>query len=166
MGSTYTPADLVKLVQSRTDSATQTTTTKATWHSTVAAQRTLSTQVAPILRDLRRYVIGLFGPTSPVLADFGFSPPKQATRTPEQKAAAAAKAKATRAVRHTMGKKQKKAVKGDVTGIIVTPVTAQMASIPGAPVAPSGASGPPTAPAAPIGAPASTVAPPAAKSAG
>jgi hypothetical protein len=36
-----------------------------------------------------------------------------------------AKRAATRAARHTMGPKQKKAVKGDVTGVVVTPVTSQ-----------------------------------------
>jgi hypothetical protein len=46
-----------------------------------------------------------------------------AARTPEEKIAAAAKAKATRAARHTMGSKQKAKVKGTVT-TIVTPAAA------------------------------------------
>jgi hypothetical protein len=111
LGTTYTPADLVKLVQSRIDSANGAATTKANWHSTVVADRTLNTNLTPVLRALRQYVINVFGETSPILADFGFSPPKKATRTPEEKAAAAAKAKATRGLRHTMGKTQKKAIK-------------------------------------------------------
>jgi hypothetical protein len=124
-GSTYTPADLVKLIQSRIDAAGTTNTAKATWHSTVLAGETLNTKLTPLLRTLRQYVINVYGATSPVLADFGFAPPKSATRTPEEKAAAAAKAKATRAARHTQGKKQKKTVKGNVTGIVVTPVTSE-----------------------------------------
>jgi hypothetical protein len=47
-----------------------------------------------------------------VLADFGFTAPKKRTLTPGQKAVAAAKAKATRTAPHTMGKVQKKSVKG------------------------------------------------------
>jgi hypothetical protein len=139
-GSTYTPADLVKLIQSRIDSADRTNTTKAAWHSEVLAGRALNTNLAPIVRNLRQYVINVFGETSPVLADFGFAPPKRATLTPEQKAAAAVKAKATRAARHTSGKKQKKAVKGDVTGIVVTPVTAQKPGT--SPAAPAATTGP------------------------
>jgi hypothetical protein len=79
-----------------------------------------------------------------VLADFGFAPPKAATRTPEEKAAAAAKAKATREARHTLGKSQKKTVKGNVTGIVVTPVT----SAPPTAVSVSGATPPATGAAA------------------
>lgn len=123
-GSTYTPADLVRLVQSRVDSANTASAAKASWHSTVLAHKTVTAMLTPILRELRQYSIHVFGETSPVLADFGFAPPKHATRTPEEKAAAAAKAKATRAARHTASKKQKKVVKGNVTGIVITPVTA------------------------------------------
>ncbi len=112
VGSTYTPADLVKLVQSRIDSANGSATVKASWHSSVVEDRTLNTKVTPVIRALRQHVINVFGATSPVLADFGFTPPKRATRTPEQKAASAAKAKATRAARHTMGKVQKKGRQG------------------------------------------------------
>jgi hypothetical protein len=114
LGSTYTPADLVKLVQSRIDSANGANASKATWHSKVVEDKTLNTKLTPVIRALRQHVINVFGEASPVLADFGFTAPKRATRTPEEKAAAAAKAKATRAARHTMGKKQKKDVKGTV----------------------------------------------------
>jgi hypothetical protein len=123
VGSTYTPADLVKLVQSRIDATGQADATKATWHSSVLAGEALNTKLTPVLRALRQYVINVFGAASPVLADFGFAPPKSATRTPEEKAAATAKAKATRTARHTMGKVQKKTVKGNVTGIVITPTT-------------------------------------------
>ena len=148
VGSTYTPADLVKLVQSRIDSANGAATTKANWHSTVVEDKTLNSKLTPVIRALRQYVINVFGDTSPVLADFGFAPPKRATRTPEQKAAAAAKAKATRAARHTAGKNQKKNVKGAVTATLV--VTPTGSSQPVASSAPTAAAGP--APAAPASA--------------
>jgi type I site-specific restriction endonuclease len=121
-GSTYTPADLVKLVQSRIDSTGTVAAANATWHSTVTAHEALSTKLTPVLRGLRQYVLNAFGETSPVLADFGFTAPKTATKTPEQKAAAAAKAQATRKARGTLGKNQKKGVKGAVTAtLVVTP---------------------------------------------
>ena len=58
-----------------------------------------------------------------MLADFGINPKARAPLTVEAKAAAAAKRAATRAARHTMGSQQKKAIKGDVTGVLVTPIT-------------------------------------------
>ncbi|MDP9036381.1 MAG: hypothetical protein M3O50_16390 [Myxococcota bacterium] len=118
-GSTYTPADLMKLVQSRIDSTAEATATKAIWHSKVVADEALTKKLSPVLRALREYLINVYGERSPVLADFGFTPPKRATRTPEQKAAAAAKAKATRQARHTMGAKQKKGIRGAVTATLV-----------------------------------------------
>ncbi len=129
-GSTYSPADLVKLIQNRMDTIAKADAIKATWHSTVLAGEAQNTQLTPILRALRQHVINVYGAASPVLADFGFAPPKTTARTPEAKAAAAAKSKATRAARHTMGKNQKKAVKGNVTGIVVTPTTSAEASPP------------------------------------
>jgi hypothetical protein len=145
LGSAYTPADLVKLVQSRLDAASTTTTTKANWHSTVVAEKALNAKLTPVLRALRQYVINVFGAASPVLADFGFAPSKLTTRTPEEKAAATAKAKATRAARHTMGTKQKKGVKGAVTGIVVTPITApQPTAAPTVPSAPATSTGTPS----------------------
>jgi hypothetical protein len=67
VGSTYTPADLVKLVQSRIDSTATANTAEATWHSTVVAGHALTTKVTPVLRALRQYVINVYGATSPVL---------------------------------------------------------------------------------------------------
>jgi hypothetical protein len=114
-GATFTPAELVKLFQSRIDSANRVSTEKANWHSTVEADKALSAKLTPVLRGLRQYVLNAFGETSPVLADFGFTPPKKRTLTPEKKAAAALLAKATRKARHTVGKKQKLAIKGAVS---------------------------------------------------
>jgi hypothetical protein len=59
-----------------------------------------------------------------VLADFGIHPKARTPPTVEASLAAVAKRRATRAARRTMGSQQKKAVKGDVTGVVVTPTTA------------------------------------------
>ena len=150
-GAAYAPAGLVKLIQSRIDSANTVAAGKANWHSTVVANKALNTNLTPVLRALRDYVINVFGAASPVLADFGLAPPKRATRTPEQKAAAAAKAKATRAARHTAGKNQKKNVKGAVTATLV--VTPTGSSQPVASSAPTAAAGPAPAAPAPASAP-------------
>jgi hypothetical protein len=111
-GMTFTPDALVKLVQSHLDSINAIAASRATWHSQVVSGQALSAQLTPILRGLRQYVINANGETSPVLADFGFTAPKKGVLTPDEKAAAAVKTKATREARHTMGKVQKKSVKG------------------------------------------------------
>jgi hypothetical protein len=56
----------------------------------------------------------------------------------EKRAAATAKLRATRTARGTTSKKQKLAVKGDVTGVTVTPITTPApASPPAAPAGPA-----------------------------
>jgi hypothetical protein len=114
-GDIYTPQSLVAFVQSRIDANNQVLTTKAAWANATKTYKALSTKAAAVERGLRNFVIGMFGPTSPKLADFGFTPSSRATQTAEQKAASAAKRAATRAARGTKGKKQKAAIHGTVT---------------------------------------------------
>jgi hypothetical protein len=150
-GGTFTPTQIVdelsKLVTLRADvdAARAATTTK------VDAERAQ-------LPALRAFMLGfvqalrvLFGTQADVMADFGL-PPKKA-RTPltvEQKAAAAAKRKATRTARGTKSAKAKKGIKGDVTGVVVTPVVVEQIAPTPAPTAA------PTTGAAPGGAPTRT----------
>ena len=107
-GATYSPADLVTLLGSRTSQAATVASTHAAWLAAVAAEQALSTKLSPILRGLRQYVLNSFGAESPVIADFGFTATVRKTPVPATLVAAAAKAKATRAARHTMGTVQKK----------------------------------------------------------
>jgi hypothetical protein len=126
--STYTMAALEQLIQSRIDAANAVANAKANWHDAMATYDALNTKVTEVVRGLRQYVINAFGQNSPVLADFGFTPPKKATLTPEQKVAKAAKAKATREARGTMGKKQKALIKGTVS--TTAPATSPAAPAP------------------------------------
>jgi hypothetical protein len=112
--STYTMATLVQLVQSRIDAANTVVNARAHWVDASAAYGALNTQVTQVVRDLRQYVISVYGKDSPVLADFGFTPSKRTPLTPEQLVARAQKAAATRVARGTMGKKQKAKIKGTV----------------------------------------------------
>ena len=110
--TTYTPQSLAAFIQSRIDLANAAVTTRAHWRATVASYLAVNAQAKVVLQDLRNVLIAAFGATSPKLAAFGFAPPRRATLTPEQKAAAAAKRLATRKARKTTGKKQKAQVKG------------------------------------------------------
>ena len=142
-GETYNAATLQALIERRIDAANAVATTRATWLAAVEAYAKVDETVSVAVRGLEQYVVNAYGPTSPKLADFGFTPSKRATQTPEQKAAAVAKRAATRKARGTMGKNQKKAVKGDVTGVVVTPVTsAPAAPLPAPPASPASAPNP------------------------
>jgi len=113
-GTTYTMTALEQLIQSRIDAANAAVNARANWLHASATYKALNAQVTPVVRALRQYAINAFGQNSPTLADFGFTAPKKATLTPDQKAAKALKAKATREARGTKGKKQKAAIKGTV----------------------------------------------------
>ena len=112
---------LQAIVQLRSDvdaAKAQTAARLAAWHAQMPALRI-------VMDALVAYVKAVYASAPDVLADFGLKPKKvRAPLTVEQKAAAAAKRKATRAARHTMGKVQKQDVLGDVVGVTVTPVTA------------------------------------------
>jgi hypothetical protein len=85
--------------------------------------------IGPVEKACRGFVLAAYGSSPQELADFGVPPRKQpAPRTSAQNAAAAAKAKATRIARGTKSRKQKLAIKGDVTGVEIAPVTSPAAS--------------------------------------
>jgi hypothetical protein len=145
-GTTFTPAALIQLLQSRIDLANAVANARASWLDAAAKYRALNTQVTQVVHGLRQYVLNAFGASSPLLADFGFTAPKKVTLTPEQKVVRAEKAAATRAARGTKGKVAKKAVKGSVQ-VTVTATPTKVVPVPdAAPIAANGT--------APSGAPA------------
>ncbi len=95
-----------------------------------------------LIMQLHGALVALFGPGNPQLLQFGFTPTKpKATKTAAEKAVTAAKAKATRDMRHTMGSVQKQSVKFGAQSTSVTIVNGK-ASI----AAPSDAAGNANAP--------------------
>jgi hypothetical protein len=90
----------------------------------VVALRAAKAKVDPLVGGYRRLVLTMYAGATQTLADFGLPPPKaKAPRTSQQNAAAAAKAKSTRTARGTASRKKKLAIKGDVKGIVVVPIT-------------------------------------------
>jgi hypothetical protein len=111
----------------------------------LTAEQAAQAQIGPILRAYERLVLAAFASASQTLADFGLTPPTARTPlTAQQLAAQAAKAKATRIARGTTSRKKKLAIKGDVTGVVVTPIAAPTTASPPAQPA-STTSGVPTA---------------------
>ena len=97
---------------------------KASTKAKLAAEAASMPSLRTFMSALMTYVKAAYVGSPDVLADFGISLKSRAPLTVEAKAAAVAKRAATRAARHTMGTQQKKAIKGAVTGVLVTPITA------------------------------------------
>jgi hypothetical protein len=135
-------AELQKIIDLRAVAAAA----RANAKDQVQAERDAAPKLVAFLDAFEALVRVMFGADTAALADFGLTPRKRPIpKTAQQKAVAAAKRKATRSARGTMGPKAKKAVHGNVTAqLVVTPV-APAPDTPKAPAAP--------APVAPAGAP-------------
>jgi hypothetical protein len=140
-GSSYTAAQITSKLQSIVTLRSDVDTAKASTKAKLAAEASQLPALRGFMTAFESYVRGAYGSQPDALADFGLQPRKvRAPATIEAKAAAVAKRASTRAARNTMGKVQKKAVKGDVTGVVVTPVTSAPTSTvatPGGPTAPA-----------------------------
>jgi hypothetical protein len=122
-GASYTVDDLTKKLQSIVDMRAEVNAAKSAAKAKVEEEDAAEPADGSFFDALESVIRGMF-PSVDVLADFGLAPRKRSSLTVEKKAAAVAKAAATRKARHTMGPNQKKVVKGGVTGVVVTPVMA------------------------------------------
>ncbi len=131
VGTAYTSATLVTTLTSLANALSAVLSAHAGVKAALTALAKVNATVGPVEQAYRRCVLAAFASAPQELADFGVPAPKARTpRTSAQNAAAAAKAKATRAARGTTSKKKKLAVKGDVTGVSITPVTTPAAPAP------------------------------------
>ena len=125
LGSTYTPAQLTAQLQRVGSLHSDLDAARAATEAKLAALNAGMTTIRPLMQALIAYVKAIYGSQPDVLGDFGVHPKAKRTLTAEQNAAAAAKRQATREARGTKGSVQKKAIKGDVSGITVTPIKTQ-----------------------------------------
>ncbi|MDP8998521.1 MAG: hypothetical protein M3O46_00235 [Myxococcota bacterium] len=123
-GASFTPAQITTFLQTIVNLRSDVDTAKAATKAKVAAEKADMPSLRILMDAFVTFVKAAYGSAPDVLADFGLNPKARTPLTVEVKAAAAVKRKATRVARHTMSAKQKKGVKGAVTGIVVTPVTA------------------------------------------
>jgi hypothetical protein len=137
-GHPYAAADIVAVLQEIIASETSAVTTHAQWRAAVAADRAERARRKTFLSGLQQALRVAFGGQIDVLGDFGLAARKPRTPlTPQQKAAAAAKARATREARHTMGHKQKAKIKGTVPQAANPPAATPPATPPAAPSPPA-----------------------------
>ena len=123
-GQTYTATELLTRVQVSVDSAVRVQEARAALVDALANDSAIHKSEAEFLRSLRNIILGAFSNSSETLAEFALEPKKKRRPlTAEESLEAAAKLRATRAERRTMGKRQRARIKGDVTGVVITPVT-------------------------------------------
>ncbi len=144
LGSSLSPAQVTSTLQSLVTLRSDVDASKATTKAKIANEATQMPALRAFMSAFESYVRAAFGSSPDVLADFGITRRAPTPLTVEAKAAAAAKRAATRAARHTLGTKQKKAIKDDVTGVLVTPITASSSIVaaPSSPTAPATSTGP------------------------
>jgi hypothetical protein len=141
-GTVRTAQDIVTTLQSRIDSAKEVLSSRATWQAAIQKDETLRDTTKTFVSGVRQGLVVAFAGQVDMLADFGLTARAKHVATPEENIARTAKAKATRAARHTMGSKQKAEIKGTVAP------TAPVTTAPAAP-APVPPAAPPVQPVAP-----------------
>ncbi len=140
-GTAYTAPTLKAVFQADIDATNAADAARTQWKDLLVPAKAARTLAARSRLALKSYLVGLYGPNAVgILEDFGFTPPKSPGRkTAKAKADAVDKSAATRVARHTMGKNQKKSVKGTVTPVSPpapagsTPITAPPAASGGTP---------------------------------
>jgi hypothetical protein len=135
LSTVFTTATLVTALQGSVTALLAVTTAHAALKVALAAWDADDAKMGPITLALRRTLQSMYANAPDTLAVYGMEPHQvPAPRTAAEKAASAAKARATRAARGTTSKKQKLTVSGNVTGINIVPITAPTAAPPGQPV--------------------------------
>jgi hypothetical protein len=104
--------DIISTLQSRIAASNAAQTSRATWRAAVVADKAMRAKTKTIASGIRQAVLVAFSGQIDVLADFGLTPRKVVVITPAEKTERTAKALATRAARHTLGKVQKSKITG------------------------------------------------------
>lgn len=119
---TYTRDELITEFQQFVSAAQNTKDSNAQWRSDIQTERQLEVHVKVLRKGVKGIVAARFGDTAAQLLKFGFTLPKPRKKSAKTKAAAVQKGLATREARQTMGKVQKKDIKGNVNvALVVTP---------------------------------------------
>jgi hypothetical protein len=140
---TFTPAQVEASLQTLINLRAAVDDAKTVAKAKIVAETAQAPSLRSQMAAFVAFVKAAFGNSPDTLADFGLKPKKtRAPLTIDQQAAAAAKRKATRAARHTMGSKQKKDVKGTITTIVTSPTAPASTPVAPSPVvtAPQGTS--------------------------
>ena len=113
-GIAVAPTAVVKVFQDQINAADATAAAKTAYELAVAAEKAAMDKANGMFLALKARAFSDFKTSPDTLVDFGLALPKRTPPSPATKAAAADKLRATRKARHTMGTKQKAAIKGQV----------------------------------------------------
>ena len=136
--------ELIATFQGFVNAAENTKSSYQAWRQDVQTERVAEQSAGPQRAAVKAVLVGKYGKSSTQLLRFGIAPAKVPTKSTAVKTAAVAKSEATRAARGTKGKVQKQSITGNVTGVVITPVTSGNSAASG-----SNGAGAPTAPATP-----------------
>jgi len=106
----YKAADVAKVLQARIAAQKAVIAAEGTLHGAVAAAKTQLASSRALIKAVKQAMRIMFSDDVTTLATLGLEPNKEPAPTAATKAAAQVKAKATRAVRGTQGKKQRLAI--------------------------------------------------------
>jgi hypothetical protein len=134
-GATITPAILKATFQDDIDQTNGLDAAEAQVKQARVKQKAARKKANATRQQLKTYIVGSYGAQAvQMLQDFGFDAPKpRGKKTVAAKAQGIAKAEATRAARHTMGKKQKAAIKGTVAPVATPTASPAPAATPTTP---------------------------------
>lgn len=110
LGKSWTVAQLVQLFTAAKTAMQTVQATRVQLLKDMQAQKQALQAARELYMALERYLQGLWGKGSPVLAQYGFSVQQPRAKSAAKKAVAAALGKLTRKARHTMGRRQKLAI--------------------------------------------------------
>jgi hypothetical protein len=122
-GGTVTPAEAEAKLSSFATLRDDVDAARATFKAKLADEKAQLPALREFFLAFVAYVKAAYGNSPDILADFGVQPKRaRKAMTVEERAAANAKRQATRAARGIIGKRKRAGVKGDVQGVVVTPV--------------------------------------------
>lgn len=129
LSTSYTTATLVPILQGLITALSAVDTAQAGAKAALVDWDAAEAKSGPIFQALKQTLRTMYANSPDTLAVFALKPRKARTPlTAAQRAAAVAKADATRKARGTTGKKQKALVTGNVTGVTITPITTPAAA--------------------------------------
>jgi hypothetical protein len=111
-GILKSPAAVAARFQAHLDALDDVAAKQTAWREALSNEERLEKEIKEVMRTLDLQLTGVYGADSPTLRDFGIAPRKNVKISVEKMVQTVAKRNATRKTRHTMGKKQKKAIKG------------------------------------------------------
>ena len=119
----HVPTELKKSFQALIDFRTAVLGARATLKAKLSDEASGAPAIVILLDDFEAFVKLTFSEQPEILADFGLAPKKaRKPLTAEQLAARKLKAEATRKARGTQGPVARKGKKGNVSGVVLTPV--------------------------------------------